>query len=75
MKKIYLLVFSILMCQLINGQNPIVTLNNGGVLLVRLQTNQHVIQYHLDKDELDAWLRQNKIQDVYTRARNIIKNG
>jgi len=28
-----------------------------------------------DKDELDEWLRQNKIQDVHTRARNIIKNG
>tara|TARA_B100000780_G_C21075189_1_gene432803 strand:+ start:198 stop:476 length:279 start_codon:yes stop_codon:yes gene_type:complete len=28
-----------------------------------------------DKDELDAWLRQNKIQDVHTQARNIIENG
>jgi excisionase family DNA binding protein len=27
-----------------------------------------------DKDELDAWLRQNKIQDIYSKARNIIKN-
>ena len=28
-----------------------------------------------DKDELDAWLRHNKIQDIQTQAKNLVARG
>ncbi|MAQ31483.1 MAG: hypothetical protein CMD26_01940 [Flavobacteriales bacterium] len=72
MKKIYLLVLSVLIFQLTNGQNPVSKLNNGGALLVRLQTNQHLIQYHLDKLELDQAKLIEKNQKI--KNQKIIEN-
>ena len=72
MKKIYFLALSILIFQSIHGQNSISKLNNGGALLVRLQTNQHVIQYHLEKLELDQVKFVEKNQKI--KNQKIIEN-
>ena len=72
MKKIYFLVLSVLIFQSIHGQNSISKLNNGGALLVRLQTNQHVIQYHLKKLELDQAKFVKKNQKI--KNQKIIEN-